>query len=135
MPAATSWTGIITSDANSNYTTTVYRNGSLSGGTSRALPTGETGASGAGILPVLQRCRRIVLNLRSAGTITSATTVGLKIAVSGDTWTGTVSSGAVSNSGGTAVTLPTAEQGSTTYFQTAWKRACRAILNDRSTNG
>lgn len=134
MAAATSWAALATNDGSGNFTVTVKRNATITGGTAATLPTDDAGAFPL-LIAALSRARRILLNLRSTGTITTAQSVSLQIAVGATGFTATAQYGATSLSGGTSITLPAPDDAAFAYFPAIMKRAERAILNDYATNG
>lgn len=135
MAGATSWTAIFTNDGAGNYTPTVFRNGSLSGGTAITLSTDDA-ASFPYLPAVIMRATRALFNALSTGTFDNLTTCALAITVDANqNFTATAKYGGVSNSGGTSITLPVADRSANAYFKFMTARARRAIMNDYSTNG
>ena len=135
MAAATSFAGLLTNDGSGNWTPTVKRNATITGGSSITLPVGERTAFE--YLPAtITRARRAILNARSAGTITNAHNAGFQILKDGaGNWTVTASYGAVSLSGGTSITLPVGDRTAFESLIPSFERIRRAIANDYSTNG
>lgn len=134
MAGATSWTAIFTNDGAGNYTPTVYRNGTLSGGTSITLSTDDA-ASFPYLPAVIMRATRALFNALSTGTFDTNTSCAFQITVDGNqNFTATAKYNA-SNSGGTSITLPVADRAANAYFKFMTARARRAIENDYSTNG
>lgn len=137
MPAATSWSALLDSDGAEKFTVTATRNGTITGGTAQALPTGETAAF-TSLHAVLRRCVRTILAKRASGTIPVNQDISFQIAVSSDStgpmFTGTVQYGATSVTGGTTITAPI---GGTTAVDLifALNRATNRILNDYRANG
>jgi hypothetical protein len=135
MAGATSWTAIFTNDGAGNWTPTVFRNGSLSGGTAITLSTDDA-ASFTYLPAVLMRAGRALFNALSTGTFDNNTTCAFAITVDANqAFTATAKYGGVTNSGGTSITLPTADAAAFNYFKAIFSRARRAIENDYSTNG
>jgi hypothetical protein len=137
MPAATSWAVLLTSDGNGKYGVTTNRNGTITGGTAQALPTGETGAFD--YLPaVIKRCTRTVLAKRATAVIPENQNISFQITVGSDsrgpTYTGTVRYGATSLSGGTAITDPIGET-TDVDLMFALNQGERRIKSDFATNG
>lgn len=133
---ATSYVGSFTPAGDGlSWVTVANRNGSISGGTSLPLPTNEQGENIL-IYAAFQRCFRAVMNAFSAGTIDENDTILVALTVdNGDdpiTYVSTANYGG-SISGGTTITLPTNETGTSVLpFLAAFDRFARAILNDRS---
>ena len=133
---ATSYIGSFTPAGDGlSWVTVANRNGSISGGTSITLPTNEQDANFL-IYAAIQRCLRAIQNAFSAGTIDANSTVLVSLAVDNGadpiTYTSTVKYGGTI-SGGTTITLPTNESGTSVLpFLAAFDRFTRAILNDRS---
>lgn len=135
---ATSYVGSFTPAGDGiSWVTVANRDGSISGGTNSALPTNEQDANIL-IYAALERGRRALANLFSAGTVNENTTLLVRLAVDNGadpiTYTTTANYGGAI-SGGTTITLPTNETGAsfaTLPFFAAYERFCRAVLNDRS---
>lgn len=133
---ATSYVGSFTPAGDGlSWVTVANRNGSISGGTSITLPTNEQDENIL-IYAAFQRCLRTVMNAFSAGTIDENDTILVALTVdNGDdpiTYVSTANYGG-SISGGTTLTLPTNEIGTSVLpFLAAFDRFTRAILNDRS---
>lgn len=133
---ATSYVGSFTPAGDGlSWVTVANRNGSISGGTSITLPTNEQDENIL-IYAASQRCLRAVMNAFSAGTIDENDTILVALTVdNGDdpiTYVSTANYGG-SISGGTTITLPTNETGTSVLpFLAAFDRFTRAILNDRS---
>lgn len=134
MAGATSWTAIFTNDGAGNYTPTVYRNGTLTGGTAITLSTDD--AAAFPYLPaVLMRAGRALFNALSTGTFDTNTSCAFQITVdSNQNFTATTKYNAA-NSGGTSITLPVQDAAAFQYFKAIFARGRRAIENDYSTNG
>lgn len=133
---ATSYVGSFTPAGDGlSWVTVANRNGSISGGTSLSLPTNEQDANIL-IFAALRRCLRAVENAFSAGTINENSTILIALTIDNladpITYTSTANYGG-SISGGTTITLPTNESGTSVLpFLAAFERFSRAILNDRS---
>lgn len=133
---ATSYVGSFTPAGDGlSWVTVANRNGSISGGTSLPLPTNEQNANIL-IFAALRRCLRAVENAFSAGTIDENDTILIALTIDNladpITYTSTANYGG-SISGGTTITLPTNESGTSVLpFLAAFERFSRAVLNDRS---
>ena len=133
---ATSYVGSFTPAGDGlSWVTVANRNGSISGGTSLPLPTNEQNANIL-IFAALRRCLRAVENAFSAGTINENSTILIALTIDNladpITYTSTANYGGTI-SGGTTITLPTNESGTSVLpFLAAFERFSRAVLNDRS---
>ncbi len=134
---ATSYVGSFTPAGDGlSWVTVANRNGSISGGTSISLPTNESGNATILFYAAIQRCLRAVENAFSAGTINENSTILVALTVDNNadpiTYVSTANYGG-SISGGTTITLPTNESGTSVLpFLAAFDRFTRAVLNDRS---
>lgn len=126
MPA-TSWNIRLTGDGTSKVTPTLSHSGTLSGGTSYALPTNEQGVFEA-LQPALQRGLRRLENAYADGSISFSEVADLNIAISASGYTPTVRKGATL-SGSTNKALPTNEVGEARPIIEAFSRARRRLLN------
>jgi len=132
---ATSYVGSFTPAGDGiSWVTVANRNGTISG-TSITLPTNEQTGNFL-IYAAIERCRRAIMNAFSAGTINENSTVLCSMTVDNNadpiTYTSTATYGGAIT-GGTTITLPTNETGTSTLpFMAAFERWSRAVLNDRS---
>lgn len=124
---ATAWTIKLVGDGLGNFTPTLSKNGTLSGGTSYALPTNEQGVFEA-LVPAIERGKRRLFNAIADGSIGVSDTAWLNIAVSGSGYTPTVKKSSTI-SGETNVALPANEIGIALPFVLATERAVRRLLN------
>jgi len=132
---ATSYVGSFTPAGDGlSWVTVANRNGSISG-TSITLPTNEQSAQIL-IYTALMRGLRAIQNAFSAGTINENSTVLVSLVIDNNadpiTFTTTATYGGAI-SGGTTITLPTNESGTSVLpFLAAYSRFMRAVLNDMS---
>ena len=126
MPA-TSWNIRLVGNGTGNFTPTLQKTVTKTGGTSYALPTNEQGAFEA-LMPAIERGKRRLFNAIGDGSIGVNDTADLTITISGTGYTPTVTKNATL-SVSTNVALPANEIGEALPFYMATERAVRRLLN------
>lgn len=127
--AALTWNISLTGDGTGNYVTTVQKTVTISGGTSRTMPTGEVSGFEQ-LVAALERGRRHVARQFKLGNVGVSGVVNLLTTISTATppaYTPSVNTAGTPS--GTNVALPTHEVGNARPWPEALERGVRWVLN------